>query len=237
MKTRQAFVLAGGKGERLRPLTDGIPKPLVRVNGKPILQYGLELLAENGIEKIILGTGYLHEKIESFFGDGKRFGLDIQYSVESVPLGTGGALKLAEPLLEKRFCMMNGDTISDIAVAEMGEMHARTGAFATLAVRKIPSTEGFGVILMQGTRITKFDEKPSVFSEKEMVVNAGLYVLEKKALEWLPSGFGLIEKTLFPLLAEKKLLQGFFHKGLWLTTDTIERIRMAEDFLKRAPKA
>ena len=112
MGISQAFVLAGGKGERLRPLTDSIPKPLVAVAGKPILQYNIELLARHGVAEVILGTGHLHEKIEEFFGNGKKFGVHITYSVENGPLGTGGALLAAEKMLGPRFFMLNGDNLN-----------------------------------------------------------------------------------------------------------------------------
>src|SRR3989344_1309361 len=123
MKVRQAFVLAGGKGERLRPLTHSIPKPLVKVNGKPILEYSVELLAENGVEEIILSIGYMHEKIEEFFGSGKKFGAGIKYAVEKEPLGTGGALKNAEEMLDEEFFMLNGDNIADFDLGGMAKQH------------------------------------------------------------------------------------------------------------------
>ncbi len=133
-KITQALVLAGGRGERLRPLTDSIPKPLVRVAGKPILQYSIELLSAHGVEEIILATGHMHEKIEQFFGSGKGFGVKIRYSVEKEPLGTGGALKAAQGLLGERFFMVNGDNIADFNLREMALCHLSSGALATIAL-------------------------------------------------------------------------------------------------------
>lgn len=109
----QAVILAGGKGTRLRPLTYEIPKVMIDINGRPFLQYVLELLHKKGISNIVLLVSYLGEQIEKYFGDGKKFGLDITYSYEDPPLGTGGALKKAERLLLPEFLLVNGDTYLD----------------------------------------------------------------------------------------------------------------------------
>src|SRR3989338_9048927 len=145
MKITQAFVLAGGKGERLRPITDKIPKPLIKIAGKPILEYNLELLALHGVKEAILATGYLHHKLEEHFGTGKKFGLKISYSIEKEPLGTGGALKAAEALLEKSFFMLNGDNIADFHLSNMAKEHFANNAMATIALKEVEDVSGFGV--------------------------------------------------------------------------------------------
>ncbi len=232
MKINQAFVLAGGKGERLRPLTNNIPKPLVKVRGKPILQYSVELLTEHGVKEIILGTGYMHEKIEEYFGAGKKFGVKILYSVEKEPLGTGGALKATEKKLESRFIMLNGDNIADYDFTAMAKEHERNSALATLALSRVKDVTSFGVAKLEGAKIVEFAEKPSKEEAPSNWVNAGAYVIEKKAMEFLPQGFNLIEKTMFPALARRGKLFGYKHKGKWFTTDTLERLEAAENGLK-----
>lgn len=228
MKIHQAFVLAGGKGERLRPLTNETPKPMVRVAGKPILEYCIELLAANGVTDIVLGTGYMHEKIESYFADGRKFGIEVTYSVEKGPLGTGGALKQAEAMLGERFFMLNGDNIADFSLTAMSQRHFDAGALATIALVEVENAESYGAAKVEGMKITEFVEKPGPESAPSRLVNAGAYVIEKAALSALPPGFSLIEKAMFPELASRGKLAAYMHKGMWLTTDTPERIARAE---------
>ncbi|HLC92675.1 MAG TPA: nucleotidyltransferase family protein [archaeon] len=228
MKITQAFVLAGGKGERLRPLTDKIPKPLVEVSGKPILQYCIESLASHGVKEIILATGHMHEKVEKYFGSGEKFGVNIVYSVEEEPLGTGGALKEAEQMLDWNFFMLNGDNIADFDFTDMAKQHFSSGALATIALKEVADVSGFGVARIDGKRIVEFVEKPKIGEEPSHLVNAGAYIIQKDALEMLPAGFNLIERTLFPKLAQGGKLFWFTHRGLWLTTDTPQRLKAAE---------
>ena len=230
MRIRQAFLLAGGKGERLRPLTDTIPKPLVQVVNKPILQYNIELLSSYGVREIILATGYLHEKIEHYFGDGSKFGVKIIHSVEREPLGTGGALKLCEKNLDETFIMGNGDNIADFDFKKMLRFHIQKKAQATLQLVAVDDVTGFGVAKMDGHKIIEFVEKPSGQAPSNLV-NAGAYIIEKDALGLIPEGFSLIERTMFPALAAGGKLFGFEHKGYWLTTDTFERLEAAKKAL------
>lgn len=236
MKIQQAFVLAGGKGERLRPLTNDIPKPLVRVGGKPILQYNIEMLALHGVKEIILATGYLHGKIEDYFGDGAQFGVRIIYSVEHEPLGTGGAVKSAEKILEEKFIMLNGDNIANFDLTKMQQTHAEENAKATIALVEVEDVSSYGVARLEGKKITEFVEKPSKESAPSTWVNAGAYVLEKEILSHIPRGFSLIEKNAFPALASDGKLFGYKHKGYWFTTDTFERLERAELGLRTVPK-
>ena len=231
MNITQAFVLAGGKGERLKPLTNDIPKPLVNVNNKPILEYGIENLVQHGVKEIILSTGYLHEKIEEHFGNGEKFGARIIYSVETEPLGTGGALKKAEELLHNSFFMLNGDNIANFNLSGLALKHEENGALATLILSEVKDVSSFGVAKLDDERISEFVEKPKQEDAPSNWVNAGCYAIEKDALEYLPSGFNLIEKTMFPKLASIGKLYSYKHKGYWFTTDTFERIEKAESGL------
>ena len=229
---KQAFVLAGGKGERLRPLTNDLPKPLVKVKGKPILEYNIELLAKHGVTEIIIATGYLHEKIEAYFRDGEKFGVKIIYSEEKEPLGTGGALKKAESILQNQFFMLNGDNISNFDLTAIGETHCNSNCEATLTLVEVEDVSSYGVAKLLGDKIIEFVEKPSKEDAPSNFVNAGCYAINKKALELLPTEFNLIEKTMFPKLAEQKKLGAFKHQGFWFTTDTFERIKKAEEGLE-----
>ncbi|MEM4390637.1 MAG: nucleotidyltransferase family protein [Candidatus Diapherotrites archaeon] len=232
-KISQAFILAGGKGERLKPLTLETPKPLIKILGKPILQYNIELLANQGISKIILSTGYLHEKIENFFKNGEDFGVEITYSVENQPLGTGGALKNCKEKLDERFVMLNGDNIANYDFKKTNKFHEKSNAGATLQLVEVEDITGFGVAKLNKGKIIEFMEKPTKENAPSKLINAGAYIIEKWAVELIPDGFNLIEKTMFPELAKKGKLCGIKHKGYWFPTDTFERLSTAEKELKK----
>ena len=205
----------------------------MKVAGKPILQYCIENLVKHGVREIILGTGYMHEKIESYFGAGEKFGAGIVYSVETEPLGTGGALKQAEELLDKKFFMLNGDNIADFDFSSMAKEHSAMKGLATIALVSVEDVSSYGVAKLEGKKIVEFVEKPAREKAPSSLANAGAYIIEKKAMEFLPEGFNLIERTMFPALAKKGKLFGFKHMGKWFTTDTLERIKTAEKAMKR----
>lgn len=228
MFPRQAFILAGGKGERLRPLTDNSPKPMVLVQGKPIVQYGIERLISLGVKKICLGVSYKAEKIKEYFGDGKNFGAEIFYSMENGFLGTGGALKNAQNFIGEKFVMLNGDTLMDVDFKKMNKFHEEKNALGTIALVKVRDVSSYGVARLDGGKIAEFVEKPQPENAPSNWVNTGAYILEKKTIEMLPSEFNLIEKTLFPKLAESRMLYGFQHFGQWFPADDLGRLSRAE---------
>ncbi len=129
----QALILAGGEGTRLRPLTSTIPKPVVPLAGRPFISYMIEWLRGHGVDDVILGCGFMADGVRSVLGDGEGLGVRLRYLEEPRPLGTGGALKFAEELLDDRFLMLNGDVLTDIDLSAQLEQHLRTGARATLA--------------------------------------------------------------------------------------------------------
>src|SRR3989344_3829582 len=233
MKIRQAFILGGGRGERLRPLTDSTPKPLVKVAGKPIIEYSLELLQKHGVEQVILSIGYLHEKIEKHLGSGEKWGLKINYAIENEPLGTGGALAAAKDSLDESFFMLNGDNIADFDLGKMQKAHTHSKLLGTIALTEVEDASSYGAARIENGKIVEFVEKPAPGTEPSKFVNAGAYVLSKNSLSMLPTGFNLIERTLFPALAKKSQLGAYFHNGLWLTTDTLQRIERAEEVLDK----
>lgn len=228
MFPRQAFILAGGKGERLRPLTDDAPKPMILVHGKPIVQYGIERLISLGVKKIVLGVSYKAEKIKEYFGDGEKFGAEIFYSTENGFLGTGGALKNAQNFIGGKFVMLNGDTLMDVDFKKLNELHEEKKALGTIALVQVKDVSSYGVARFTGGKITEFVEKPKPENAPSKWVNTGAYILEKNTIEMIPDEFNLIEKTLFPLLASGGNLYGFKHFGQWFPTDDLERLQRAE---------
>ena len=194
MVPKQAFILAGGRGERLRELTANIPKPIIDVNGKPILEHLILEIKKHGVREVILGLGYRAEVVMDYFGEEKN-GVKFIYNIEKEFLGTGGALKFAEHLLERQFIMLNGDTLMDIDFTGMAELHKKSKALATIALIRVDNVESFGIAKLNGNMIEEFVEKPRKENAPSNLANAGAYILEKENLKLLPDGFCLIEKT------------------------------------------
>ncbi|MGD0115053.1 MAG: nucleotidyltransferase family protein [Dehalococcoidia bacterium] len=223
-----ALVLAGGKGERLRPLTTDRPKPMVLLNDKPILQHHLEWLAGNGVTDAVLLCGYRHEAIQRHFSDGGAFGLRILYSVEDTPLGRGGAFRRGfqqVPATEQTVIGTNGDNIVEQPLAPLLRRHRHTGAVATVMLAPLRSP--FGVVrLTRGSRILGFEEKPLL----PYWVNAGVYTLEREFFAMLPV-IGDHETTVFPELAAQGKLFGFKSTAYWKPIDTVKDVNEAASHL------
>lgn len=228
MKTA-AFILCGGKGIRLRPLTYEIPKVMIPINGKPILEYNIELMKKHGINNIVLATGYLGHVIYDYFGNGGNFGVNIKHNEEKTPLGTGGALRFAKDHLKETFVMCNGDELKDINLKEMFELHKRTGALITIALTEVDDPSSFGVARLDGNKILEFVEKPNKEEAPSNLINAGLYIIEPSVIELIPDGEVSIERQTFPLIAKKGRLFGFPFKGKWFPTDDAERLEKARN--------
>ena len=236
MIPKQAFILAGGRGERLKPLTENTPKPMIEVKGKPILAHAINGLVDHGVKKIVIATGVMAEKIKDFFEEGKQFGVEIIYSHEETPLGTGGALKHAESLLDKKFFMLNGDNLSDINFTEMNKTHEKNNAKCTIALVAVQDVVHYGIARLEGGKIIEFVEKPAKENAPSNWANSGAYILEKETLELIPEGFTLIEKTLFPALAKRQSLFAYRHFGQWFPTDTPEKYEKANKEWKSPQK-
>ena len=191
-----AVIMAGGMGKRLRPLTDNCPKPMLSLNGRPILEHIIERLRKDGFSRFVLSLHYLGDMIEDHFGDGSRFEVEISYVRESEPLGTAGALSLFETKFDEPFIVTNGDVITDISYAALLDAHIAEGAAASMAVRSHMIQNPFGVVKLDGNQITGFDEKPIYRSH----INAGIYVLEPVALASMVTGEYCDMPTLFERL-------------------------------------
>jgi len=223
----KAFVLAGGIGTRLRPFTYELPKPMLLVKGRPILEYNIRNLIEHGAKEIVLGVSYKKEFIKNYFGT--RFcGAKIRYSVEKTPLGTAGALKKAERYFKSTFFICNGDEIKDVDYTAMLKLHKRKHALGVLALKKLRDTEQFGVVELVGNKIVRFVEKPRAGETMSKIVSAGAYVLEPEVLKLIPKRrkFSL-ERDVFPRLAFEGKLYGCQAVGQWFPTDTAERYERA----------
>ena len=178
-------LMAGGRGTRLRPLTDHCPKPMLRVAGKPILESILEQCIASGLHDFYLAVNHLKEQIRDHFGDGSRWGVQIQYIEETKPLGTAGALQLlpGHARLETPLLVMNGDVLTRLNLAQLLEFHTSHGAAATLGVRSHDVVIPFGVVEAEGVDLVGFREKPVLRHQ----VNAGIYAIEPSLLSLIPA--------------------------------------------------
>jgi len=220
-KVKKAIILAGGKGTRMRPLTYEMPKPMIPLKGKPLIQHIMELCRKYEIREIILSTGYLGDKIREHFGDGSHLGIDLKYIQESDEMGTAGPLLLAKNQLDGPFLMFNGDVLSNIDLADLISFHQEQKGLATIALTQVEDTSSFGVARLKGHRIVGFVEKPKNGQESKLI-NAGVYVLEPEVLKYIPPGKAMLERDVFPKLSAEGKLFGYPFDGQWFDTGTPE---------------
>lgn len=194
-------IMAGGKGTRLHPQTENCPKPLLPVAGKPILEHIIDRAKMEGFRHFILAIYYLGHMIEDYFQDGKRFGVTIEYLREELPLGTAGALSLLELRPDLPFVVTNGDVLTGIRYGEMLDFHLEQNAMATMAVRWHEWQNPFGVVETDGIDIVGYSEKPISRTH----INAGVYVIEPSALDFLTKSTPYDMPSLFELIKKNSL--------------------------------
>jgi mannose-1-phosphate guanylyltransferase len=213
----QAVILAGGEGTRLRPLTSTVPKPVVPLVDRPFIAFMIEWLREQGVDDIVMCCGFLATSVRNVLGDGSRLDVRLRFVEEPDPRGTAGALKFAEPMLDERFLMLNGDVLTDIALDGQIAQHERTGAVATLALVGVPDPAAYGLVrLAEDNSVKAFVEKPSPDSIDTNLISAGAYVLERSILELIPPDRNVsIEREVWPRLVGAGLF-GYPSEGYWL---------------------
>lgn len=179
---RQAILMVGGEGTRLRPLTENLPKPMLPVAGRPILEHILEHLKNHGIEQVTMALGYRAQQIKEHFGAGKGLGLNIEYVLEEKPLGTAGAIGLISDIDDSPLLVMNGDILTDLDLSAMALSHVRRESVITVGVRPYQHQVPYGVTKLMGTRIISLEEKPMLTCWS----NAGIYVLDPQVRSVIP---------------------------------------------------
>lgn len=206
----QAVILAGGRGTRLKPITDYVPKPLIPINSVPIIEWQIEYLKKFGVSDFIICCGYKTEQIKNYIENKKNFGVKIQYSVENSPLGTGGAIKKAAgKIKEGTFLVLNGDVITTI---DMEPILRKPNSIALIELRT-----RFGTVGLKDGTVTSFREKKPV---PDIWMNAGIYCLQKDITKDLPAR-GAIEDTTFLKYAKKGRLSGIkFKNAFWYSIDS-----------------
>jgi mannose-1-phosphate guanylyltransferase len=220
----QAVILVGGEGTRLRPLTSTVPKPVVPLVDRPFISFMLEWLHGHGIDDVIMSCGFLATSVRNVLGDGSGLGMRLRFVEEPDPRGTAGALKYAEPMLDERFLMLNGDVLTDIDLTAQIAQHDATGARATLALVPVPDPSAYGLVhLQEDNSVRDFVEKPSSDAIDTNLISAGAYVLERDVLELVPAERKVsIEREVWPLLVGKGLY-GFPSRSYWLDIGSPQR--------------
>jgi mannose-1-phosphate guanylyltransferase len=235
-KNLKAIILVGGKATRLLPLTTNTPKSLVPVLNVPMLAHLINHLKEYDIRDIILAQGHLAGSIEEYFGDGSRLGVSITHSYENVPLGSAGAVKNAEKLLDSTFLVVNSDIFSDMDFTAMLDLHRTGKAKVTIAVTPVNDPTKYGLVEADNHgKVGRFLEKPKPEEVTTNMINAGAWFVEADVLSMVPPATNYsFERNIFPqLLALGKPVYAYSSTGYWIDMGTIESyLRLHRDLLE-----
>jgi NDP-sugar pyrophosphorylase family protein len=232
----KAVILAGGEGTRLRPLTLTVPKPVVPVVDRPFLRHQLDLLGQAGVTEVVFSVAYRPERVQAIFGNGSAVGKKIRYAVEATPLGTGGAVKNAEPHLDDVTVVLNGDVLTDLDLAAVVRQHRERHAAATIVLTPVPDPSAYGLVEVDAEGwVRRFIEKPEPSQITTNTINAGVYVLQTSTLELMPAGVPhSIERAFFPaLLRRGDHVAAHVHRGYWIDIGTPEKyLQVHRDILR-----
>jgi NDP-sugar pyrophosphorylase family protein len=210
----KAVLLVGGAGTRLRPLTYVVPKCLLPVGGKPLLERTMVYLEGHGISEFVLCVAYLKKQIMDAFGDGSSLGFKIEYAQADTPLGTAGQLKTAAGMIDGTFLAMNGDIVTNLDVTKLVATHKKSGGVATIALKEFGVKIPYGhIVVSPDGRVTGFEEKPTL----SYMANAGVYVMEPRVMDVIPSDqVASLETDVFPkLIAKGEAIHSYFEPAYW----------------------
>ena len=223
----KALLLVGGLSTRLKEIAKETPKCMLDINGKPFLYYQFENLKKYGIKDIVLCVGHLKEKIEESFGDGSRYGVNIEYSKEKERLGTAGPIKLARRFIDGTFICMNGDCFTNVNFNELLKKHKNK---VTLTIKKIHDCSDYGTVeINKEGKVLAFKEKEKKFNG---FINAGVYVLEPETIDFIKDGEVSIEREVFPVMVKKGLIGSYEHEGDFIDIGVPERYKYFKRFVK-----
>jgi mannose-1-phosphate guanylyltransferase / phosphomannomutase len=231
----KAVIMAGGEGTRLRPLTANIPKPMMPLANRPMMEHIVRLLREHGCDDIVVTVAFLPQAIRTYFGDGSEFGVRMVYATEETPLGTAGSVRNAMDELDERFLVISGDVLTDIDLSAVLRFHEERGGMATIALKAVDNPLEFGIVITrEDGSIDRFLEKPTwgeVFSD---TVNTGIFVLEPEIFDHIPAGTAVdFSSEVFPTLLEAGVaLYGYAADGYWEDVGTLDAyLRAHQDVL------
>jgi mannose-1-phosphate guanylyltransferase/phosphomannomutase len=221
----KAVIMAGGEGTRLRPLTSNLPKPMMPLANRPMMEHIVNLLKDHGFDDIVVTVAFLPQAIRTYFGDGSEFGVRMVYATEETPLGTAGSIRNAMDELDDTFLVISGDVLTDIDLSEIVAFHKDRKALATIGLKAVENPLDFGIVIThEDGSIERFLEKPSwgeVFSD---TVNTGIFVLEPEIFDWIEAGVAVdFSSDVFPQLLEAgKPLYGAVAEGYWEDVGTLD---------------
>jgi Nucleoside-diphosphate-sugar pyrophosphorylase involved in lipopolysaccharide biosynthesis/translation initiation factor 2B, gamma/epsilon subunits (eIF-2Bgamma/eIF-2Bepsilon) len=215
----RTIMMAGGKGTRLRPLTLVRPKPMIPLVNKPIIEYTVNKLKKSGFDDIIMTLNYMSTNIKNYFKDGSELGIDIRYSVEKWPLGTGGSVKKAEKYIDDTFMVVSGDVLTDVDFNDVVKFHKEKGAIATMVLTEVEDPTHFGIAVMdRDNKITEYLEKPSHEEAFSSVANTGIYIFEPEIFDFFDDKDKEVDfsKDIFPeVIKQDSGIYGYTFDGYW----------------------
>lgn len=226
----KAVILAGGLGTRLKPFTEVIPKPLLPIGEKAVLEIQIEHLRKHGVTDVFLATNYKSDYIGNFFGDGSRYGVNLVISREEQRLGTAGPLKLLEKELTEPFLMMNGDILTNLDVGEVFSFAEARESLLTITVKKMVLPYAFGNIFFEGDRVTGIEEKPDIVTH----ALAGIYIMKPAILAEIPADtyFGM-DQLILKLLARGMPVTKYEIRDYWLDIGRVDDYELAQQDFQR----
>jgi len=223
----KAIILVGGLGTRLKPFTEVIPKPLLPIGEKSVLEIQIDRLKKHGFDEIFLATNYKSEYIEGFFGDGSRYGVKLAISKEDIPLGTAGPIMLLKDKLTEPFIVMNGDILSLIDFTKLYEFARIQESQLTISIKKEITPFAFGNIYFEGDKVTGIQEKPDII----MYILAGIYVMKPEIFDYFPKEpeyFGM-DKLILNMLYDKQLVAKYELNEYWLDIGRLNDYEKAQE--------
>jgi NDP-sugar pyrophosphorylase family protein len=234
----KAVILAGGAGTRLRPLTYMVPKCLLPVGGKPLLERTIQYLKSYGIREVIVCVAYLKNQVTSALGNGSALGVNIEYAEADTPLGTGGQLKTAEPFIDSTFVAMNGDIVTSLNLQNLLETHVKGNKIGTIALKKFEVKVPYGYIRVNNDEtIQKFEEKPTF----AFMANAGVYAFERRLFDQIQRNkFSSLETEIFPgLITSGEMLGSYYEdSAYWADVGSmVDFERVNDDVLEQQKSA
>jgi len=228
-KVKKAVILAGGQGTKLRPYTYEIPKSLLPVKGKPLLEHLINNLKKNNIVDLIICIGYLGKKIKDYFGDGKRFGVNIIYVEETLPLKTGGAILKAQKYINNNpFLVIHGDILTDLNLIDLINFHKYQKTVSTIALTTVDQPKKYGQLKLHGAKLTNFYNQAEIKKVESHLINCGIYVFEPEIFNFFPKNKSvfMLEDVIKNMINQKKVA-GFVFEGKWFDVGTPENYEEA----------
>ncbi len=227
-KVRKAVILAGGKGLKMRPFTDELPKAMIPVNGRPVLEHIIENLRRYDVRDIIVSIGHKGSKIRQHFGAGSRFGVKLTYLDQGrLETGTAQPIWQAKKLIgQNPFIVYYGDVLANLDLDDLIDFHLSTNGLLTMALTSVDKPSDWGVVRMQGAKVYSYLEKPPARRDLSNIINAGVYIFEPQVFDYLVNATRL-EKDIFPKLVDQRKLYGYIFAGQWFDVGNPEIYKQA----------